>query len=76
MKVVILAGGRGTRIAEESHLRPKPMIETGGRPMLWHIMKGYAHFGLPTSSYASATAPTIQPSAISARDAGLADFAP
>ncbi len=46
MKVVILAGGRGTRIAEESHLRPKPMVEISGQPMLWHIMKGYAHFGL------------------------------
>ena len=46
MKVVILAGGRGTRIAEESHLRPKPMVEIGGWPILWHIMKGYAHFGL------------------------------
>ena len=46
MKVVILAGGLGTRIAEESHLRPKPMVEIGGRPILWHIMKGYAHFGL------------------------------
>ncbi|MEM9012109.1 MAG: glucose-1-phosphate cytidylyltransferase [Pseudomonadota bacterium] len=46
MKVVILAGGLGTRIAEESHLRPKPMIEIGGRPILWHIMKIYAHHGL------------------------------
>jgi glucose-1-phosphate cytidylyltransferase len=45
MKVVILAGGRGTRISEESHLRPKPMIEIGGAPILWHIMKYYAHFG-------------------------------
>lgn len=45
MKVVILAGGFGSRIAEESHLRPKPMIEIGGRPILWHIMKGYSHFG-------------------------------
>lgn len=45
MKVVILAGGRGTRIAEESHLRPKPMIEIGGYPILWHIMKTYAHYG-------------------------------
>jgi glucose-1-phosphate cytidylyltransferase len=43
---VILAGGRGTRISEESHLRPKPMIEIGGRPILWHIMKYYAHFGV------------------------------
>lgn len=46
MKVVILAGGLGTRIAEESHLRPKPMIEIGGRPILWHIMKYYSGFGL------------------------------
>jgi glucose-1-phosphate cytidylyltransferase len=46
MKAVILAGGRGSRIAEESHLRPKPMIEIGGRPILWHIMKIYAHHGV------------------------------
>ena len=46
MKVVILAGGMGTRIAEESAVRPKPMIEIGGRPILWHIMKLYAHHGL------------------------------
>lgn len=46
MKAVILAGGRGTRISEESHLRPKPMIEIGGRPILWHIMKIYAHHGI------------------------------
>ncbi len=45
MKVVILAGGKGTRISEESHVRPKPMIEVGGRPILWHIMKYYSHFG-------------------------------
>lgn len=45
MKVVILAGGFGTRISEESHLKPKPMIEVGGRPILWHIMKGYAEQG-------------------------------
>lgn len=45
MKVVILAGGMGTRISEESHLRPKPMIEIGGRPILWHIMKIYASHG-------------------------------
>lgn len=45
MKVVILAGGFGSRISEESHLRPKPMIEIGDKPILWHIMKGYAHFG-------------------------------
>ena len=45
MKVVILAGGFGTRITEESHLKPKPMIEIGGRPMLWHIMKTYSSFG-------------------------------
>lgn len=46
MKAVILAGGLGTRISEESHLRPKPMVEIGGYPMLWHIMKIYAHFGV------------------------------
>ena len=46
MKTVILAGGLGTRISEESHLRPKPMIEIGGRPILWHIMKLYGHHGL------------------------------
>lgn len=45
MKVVILAGGFGTRISEESHLRPKPMIEIGGKPILWHIMKEYSHCG-------------------------------
>ena len=45
MKVVILAGGLGSRISEESHLRPKPMIEIGGMPILWHIMKTYAHYG-------------------------------
>ena len=45
MKVVILAGGFGTRISEESHLMPKPMIEIGGRPILWHIMKIYSSFG-------------------------------
>lgn len=45
MKVVILAGGFGTRISEESHLKPKPMIEVGGKPILWHIMKEYSHYG-------------------------------
>ena len=45
MKVVILAGGFGTRISEESHLKPKPMIEIGGKPILWHIMKGYSYYG-------------------------------
>ena len=46
MKVVILAGGYGTRISEESVMRPKPMIEIGGMPILWHIMKTYAYYGL------------------------------
>lgn len=46
MKAVILAGGLGTRILEESHLRPKPMIEIGGKPILWHIMKIYSHHGV------------------------------
>ena len=45
MKVVILAGGRGTRISEATELLPKPMIEVGGKPMLWHIMKTYSHYG-------------------------------
>lgn len=45
MKVVILAGGYGTRISEESHLKPKPMIEIGGMPILWHIMKIYSNYG-------------------------------
>ena len=46
MKAVILAGGLGTRISEETHLRPKPMIEIGGRPILWHIMKIYSSYGV------------------------------
>jgi glucose-1-phosphate cytidylyltransferase len=45
IKVVILAGGLGTRLAEETELRPKPMVEIGGRPILWHILKHYSHFG-------------------------------
>ena len=45
MKVVILCGGMGTRLREETEVRPKPMVEIGGRPILWHIMKTYAHFG-------------------------------
>jgi glucose-1-phosphate cytidylyltransferase len=46
MKAVILAGGFGTRISEESLLKPKPMIEIGGKPILWHILKTYAHYGV------------------------------
>ncbi len=46
MKAVILAGGVGTRIAEETSVRPKPMVEVGGKPILWHILKTYAHFGI------------------------------
>lgn len=45
MKAVILAGGLGTRISEETHLKPKPMVEVGGRPLLWHILKSYSHYG-------------------------------
>lgn len=45
MKVVLLAGGYGTRISEESAFKPKPLVEIGGRPILWHIMKSYAYFG-------------------------------
>jgi len=46
MKAVILAGGLGTRLAEETSTRPKPMVEIGGRPIIWHIMKIYSHFGV------------------------------
>ena len=46
MKAVILAGGLGTRLAEETHLRPKPMVEIGGKPILWHILKTYSHHGI------------------------------
>ncbi len=45
MKVVILAGGLGTRLAEETEIKPKPMVEIGGKPIIWHIMKHYAHYG-------------------------------
>jgi len=45
MKVGILAGGKGTRLAEETQVRPKPLVEIGGRPIMWHIMRHYAHFG-------------------------------
>lgn len=46
MKAIILAGGLGTRISEETHLKPKPMVEIGGKPILWHIMKGYSSHGI------------------------------
>jgi len=46
MKCVILAGGFGTRITEESQSRPKPMVEIGGRPILWHLLKIYSHHGI------------------------------
>ncbi|MEP7296992.1 MAG: glucose-1-phosphate cytidylyltransferase [Burkholderiales bacterium] len=46
MKAVILAGGLGTRLAEETTVRPKPMVEIGGKPVLWHILKGYSHHGI------------------------------
>ena len=45
MKVVLLCGGKGTRLREETEYKPKPMVEIGGRPILWHIMKNYASFG-------------------------------
>ncbi len=45
MKVILLAGGYGTRISEETHIKPKPMIEVGGKPIIWHIMKEYSHYG-------------------------------
>ena len=46
MKVVVLCGGLGTRLREETEFRPKPMVEIGGRPSLWHIMKMDAHYGM------------------------------
>ena len=46
MKAVILAGGLGTRLSEETHIKPKPMVEVGGKPILWHILKIYSHFGI------------------------------
>ena len=46
MKAVILAGGLGTRLSEETYLRPKPMVEIGGKPIIWHIMKIYSHYGI------------------------------
>ena len=46
MKAVILAGGLGTRLSEETHLKPKPMVEVGGKPILWHILKIYSHHGI------------------------------
>ena len=51
MQVVILAGGLGTRISEETVSRPKPLIEIGGQPIIWHIMKIYATFGFNDLSY-------------------------
>ena len=45
MKVAILAGGRGSRLPEETDVKPKPMVEIGGRPILWHIMMHYSHYG-------------------------------
>lgn len=55
MKVVLLAGGFGSRISEESQIKPKPMIEIGGMPILWHIMKEYAYYGLLSLSFALVT---------------------
>ena len=45
MKVVLLAGGLGTRLSEETDIKPKPMVEIGGKPIIWHIMKHFSHYG-------------------------------
>ena len=45
MKTVILCGGMGTRLSEATHIKPKPMVEIGGRPILWHMLRTYAHYG-------------------------------
>ena len=62
MKAVILAGGLGTRISEESHLRPKPMIEIGGRPILWHILKLYSAHGI--NDFVSGFALLLKPTGV------------
>ena len=46
MQVVILSGGFGTRLSEETHDKPKPLVEVGGKPIIWHIMKIYSHYGI------------------------------
>ena len=46
MKAVILAGGLGSRLSEETHIKPKPLVEIGGKPILWHILKIYSHYGI------------------------------
>ena len=46
MKLVVLAGGYGTRLSEETHLKPKPMVEVGGKPILWHLLKIYSTYGI------------------------------
>jgi len=58
MKIVILAGGLGTRLSEETVIRPKPMVEIGGRPILWHIMKSIVITASTISSFALATRAT------------------
>ena len=58
MKAVIFAGGFGTRLSEATNLIPKPMVEIGGKPILWHIMKTYSHYGINAVSYTHLTLPT------------------
>lgn len=67
MKCVILPGGRGTRVSEESHLRPKPMIEIGPRPILWHVMKLYAHHGVNSTTDRIVVMVTLVPRFCTAR---------
>ncbi|MFE8034921.1 sugar phosphate nucleotidyltransferase [Thiohalocapsa marina] len=59
MKAIILAGGLGTRLSEETHLRPKPMNEIGGKPILWYIMKGYSAHGINDFVISARSSPSI-----------------
>ena len=71
MKAVILAGGFGTRISEESHLKPKPMIEIGGKPILWHIMNGDNRFSMLEKTIDSITPKVLMSQLNEMEESGL-----